>query len=106
MPRAVGKVIIESMKTDDLDGIRTYSLIANDMKLEVKVPLSEINSENRAKTLELVNNQFIASLQIIKHHGHMKRNPTAADLNVWSQTEWGVAIKPKNDPIKEYARFV
>jgi len=105
MPRTIKRLNITDMSVKDEDGVRTYKLIANNIRLKVEVPESDIRSHKRPEILKAVNDRFLNSLRFIKHTGDLPNKPDDKELNKWSSTEWGLAIKPKNDEIKEFPRF-
>ncbi len=106
MARTIKRLIIDGMKTEDKDGVRTYYIRANGVGMKVEVPESDIRSHKREEVLKAVNDHFLQSLRYLKHVGDLPSNPDPKKLNFWSQTEWGVACKPKNDVMKEFQRFV
>lgn len=61
--------------------------------------------------LQEINENFKNSIRIIKHHGGYFRDGTPEKdakslLESLSQTDHGIAIKVKNDPLKEFEPFI
>lgn len=105
MPRAIKRLNITDMQVEEKGGMRIYRLHADNVGMMVKVPRSDVDSQPRAKILEVVNDYFLNSLRYLKHTGTLPKEPDKQELNKWSQTEYGVAVKPKDDMIKEFPRF-
>lgn len=105
MPRAIKRLNITDMQVEDKDGMRIYRLHADKVGLMVKVPREDLDREPREKILEVVNDYFLNSLRYLKHTGTLPKNPDKKALNQWSQSDTGLAIKPKNDMVKEFTRF-
>ncbi len=98
------KLEVHSLQINKKVGYTQFFCVANDIPIEVKVPDSDMEQHGMAKVKEAVNDQMLNTLRIIKHVGHLD-NPKMSDLNKWSSTDTGLAIKPKNDQIKEFPRF-
>jgi hypothetical protein len=81
---------------------------AKPVRLEVQVPTYQLKGERRESTLHQVNGKFLNSLRYLKHFGNLPRKePDPGALNsVWSQTDTNtMAIRPADDPMKEFPRF-
>lgn len=98
---------ITEQRVECKHGECTYSLRGNGIKFAQKIKETERTPEN----MKLLNESFANSLRIIKHFGGYVRDGTSEIemkkmLNSLSSTNTGIAIKVKNDDLKnEFQRF-
>lgn len=79
----------------------------NPIKFHIECPNHELNDER----IKQINAQFKTSLQYIKHVGgwpdreHENPEDMKAELNKWSSTNLGYAVKVQDDPLPEFVPF-
>lgn len=83
---------------------KLFSLKANGIQLQVSCTLQEFKEEHE-KTMEKVNENFRNSIRYIKLFGKLPKKPDPKKLNVWTQTDTGIAVRGNKMPVKEFVPF-
>lgn len=83
---------------------KIFALKANGIPLECSCTLQEFNEEFD-DTMKKVNENFRNSLRYIKYYKTLPKNPDPKKLNVWVSSDTGLAVRLKNDQIKEFTPF-
>lgn len=83
---------------------KLFSLMANGIKLQASCTLTEFFEDHQA-TMDKVNENFRNSIRYIRLYGKLPKKPDKKKLNVWTQTETGVAVRGNKLPVPEFIPF-
>lgn len=84
---------------------KLFSIEANGIPLKVSCTLKEFHEE-REKTVDKVNENFRNTLRYMKLYGDLPRGRISPKkLEVWTQTEMGIAVRGSKLPVPEFTPF-
>ena len=104
MPKGVLTVTGKEMKR--MGDTWVFTVKGNSIPFRVLVHNSQLTPEK----VEEINAQFANSLRYVKHYGGIydstaSQKDVDTAMNKLTQTNYGIGIKVKNDPLPEFIRF-
>lgn len=99
-------VTITNMTFSEGPSNMLFRLKCNGIELSVSCPLKDFKDPaTHDKTMEKVNENFRNSIRYIKLHGDLPAKPDKKKLNVWTQTDTGIAIRGNKMQVPEFTPF-
>lgn len=98
------KAEITNMTVASNNTHKLFTLRCNGIELSVSCTLQEF-FEDHKKTMDKVNENFRNSIRYIKLHGDLPAKPDKKKLNVWTQTDTGIAVRGNKMPVNEFVPF-
>ena len=98
------RVDITNMTVKTGPNHKLFSLKANGIELSVSCTLEEFKTKHK-ETMEKVNDNFRNSIRYIKLYGSLPSKPDPKKLQVWTQTDTGIAVRGNKMLIPEFTPF-